>query len=255
MAIIYVLACLTVLLVNLPLVPAAIGAIFAGAFTGAGVAGGVIGALVVGFQRAAFSNEAGLGSAPIAHSAVKTRHPATEGYVAMLEPFVDTVVICTMTALTIVVADTPYWRDAQAAALAGEDPAGVTVTSSAFETVLPWFPYVLTLAVALFAISTMITWGYYGQKAWTYLFGRTAVSERVYQVVFCLFVVVGSVLTLGAVLDFADAVLFLLALFNITGLYLLAPVVKEEVEAFRAARRNGDVVEMAPAERRATTRS
>ena len=250
MAIIYVVACLIVILVNLPLVPAALGAIFGGAFTGAGVAGGVIGALIVGFQRAAFSNEAGLGSAPIAHSAVKTRHPATEGYVAMLEPFIDTVVVCTMTALTIVVADTPYWRDAQVAAAAGEDPAGVTVTSSAFATVLPWFPYVLTLAVALFAISTMITWGYYGQKAWTYLFGRSTVSERIYQVVYCLFVVVGSVLTLGAVLDFADAVLFLLALFNIIGLYLLAPVVKEEVQAFRAARRNGDVVEMSPAERR-----
>jgi alanine or glycine:cation symporter, AGCS family len=255
MAIIYVLACLIVLLVNLPLVPAALGAIFGGAFTGAGVAGGVIGALIVGFQRAAFSNEAGLGSAPIAHSAVKTRHPATEGYVAMLEPFIDTVVICTMTALTIVVADTPYWRQSQAAAAAGEDPAGVTVTSSAFETVLPWFPYVLTLAVALFAISTMITWGYYGQKAWTYLFGRSTVSERIYQAVFCLFVVVGSVLTLGAVLDFADAVLFLLALFNIIGLYLLAPVVKEEVAAFRAARRSGEVVEMAPAERRAASRT
>lgn len=120
---------------------------------------------------------------------------------------------------------------------------------------LPWFPYVLTLAVALFAISTMITWGYYGQKAWTYLFGRSTVSERIYQAVFCLFVVVGSVLTLGAVLDFADAVLFLLALFNIIGLYLLAPVVKEEVAAFRAARRSGEVVEMAPAERRAASRT
>ncbi|GAA4852780.1 alanine/glycine:cation symporter family protein [Actinomycetospora corticicola] len=253
MAIVYVVACLTVLLVNLPLIPAAVGAIVGGAFTGAGVAGGAVGALIVGFQRAAFSNEAGLGSSPIAHSAVKTRHPATEGYVAMLEPFVDTVVVCTMTALTIVVADTPFWREAQTAAAAGEDPSGVVVTSSAFETVLPWFPYVLTLAVALFAISTMITWGYYGQKAWTYLFGRSTVSERVYQAVFSLFVVIGSVLTLGSVLDFADAVLFLLALFNIIGLYLLAPVVKQEVDAFRAARRSGEVVEMAPAERRAST--
>ena len=114
---------------------------------------------------------------------------------------------------------------------------------------------VLTLAVAQFAFSTRITWGYYGQKAWTYLFGRSTVSERIYQVVFCLFVVVGSVLTLGAVLDFADAVLFLLALFNITGLYLLAPVVKREVEAFGAARRSGEVVEMSPAERQREARS
>lgn len=254
MAIIYVGACLTVLAVNLPLIPAAFAAIFSGALTGAGVTGGVIGALIVGFQRAAFSNEAGLGSAPIAHSAVKTRHPATEGYVAMLEPFIDTVVICTMTALTITVADTPFWRESRAAAAAGEDPEGVTITSSAFETVLPWFPYVLTLAVALFAISTMITWGYYGEKAWTYLFGRSTLSVRTYQGIFCFFIVVGSVLTLGAVLDFADAVLFLLALFNITGLYILAPVVKEEVEAFRASRRSGEVVEMSPTERRAEDR-
>jgi AGCS family alanine or glycine:cation symporter len=252
MAIIYVLACLTVIIVNAPLIPAAIGAIFAGAFTGAGVTGGVIGALIVGFQRAAFSNEAGLGSAPIAHSAVKTRNPVTEGYVALLEPFIDTVVICTMTALTIVVADTQYWRDARLAyATQDADPAGVTVTSSAFETVLPWFPYVLALAVALFAISTMITWGYYGQKAWDYLFGRSPLSKRVYIGVYCLFIVVGSVLTLGAVLDFADSVLFLLALVNIIGLYILAPVVKEEVKAFRDKRRSGEIVEMSSADRRA----
>jgi alanine or glycine:cation symporter, AGCS family len=242
MAIIYVTACLIVIVVNIGQVPAAIGAIFSGAFTGAGVAGGAIGALIIGFQRAAFSNEAGLGSAPIAHSAVRTKHPVTEGYVALLEPFIDTVVICTMTALTIIIAGTPFWRAAQAAAFAGEDtPDGVIVTSDAFATVLPWFPYVLTLAVALFALSTIITWGYYGQKAWTYLFGLSPVSERVYQIVFCLFVVVGSVLTLGSVLSFADAVLFLLALFNIIGLYLLAPVVKREVMEYREKMRSGEV--------------
>ncbi len=252
MAIIYITACLVVIIVNAPLIPQAFGAIFAGAFTSGGVVGGAIGALIVGFQRAAFSNEAGLGSSPIAHSAVKTRNPITEGYVAMLEPFVDTVVVCTMTAVTIIVADTPYWREAQIAyATQDADPAGVTVTSSAFETVLPWFPYVLALAVALFAISTMITWGYYGDKAWSYLFGRSQLSRRTYIGVYCLFIVVGSVLTLGAVLDFADSVLFLLALVNITGLYILAPVVKEEVTAFRDKRRNGEIVEMSPADRRA----
>jgi alanine or glycine:cation symporter, AGCS family len=245
MAIVYVTACLVVIAVNLPQVPAAFGAILSGAFTGAGVAGGAVGALIVGFQRAAFSNEAGLGSAPIAHSAVKTRHPVTEGYVALLEPFIDTVVICTMTALTIVIAGTAYWRDAQATALAGGDtPDGVLVTSDAFGTVLPWFPYVLTVAVVLFAISTIITWGYYGQKAWTYLFGRSTLSERLYQAVFTLFVVVGSVLTLGSVLSFADAVLFLLALVNIIGLYLLAPVVKREMRDFSERLRTGDVTEV-----------
>jgi AGCS family alanine or glycine:cation symporter len=245
MGIIYVLACLVVIGFNLPQVPAAIGEILAGAFTGAGVTGGVIGALIVGFQRAAFSNEAGLGSAPIAHSAVRTKHPVTEGYVALLEPFIDTVVVCTMTALTIVIAGTPFWNDARAtAAGGGETPDGVLVTSNAFETVLPWFPYVLTLAIALFAVSTMLTWGYYGQKAWTYLFGRSRFSERLYQTIFCLFIVVGSVLTLGSVLAFADAVLFLLALFNIAGLYLLAPVVKREVLAYRDKLRSGEVKEL-----------
>jgi AGCS family alanine or glycine:cation symporter len=235
MAIIYVAACLIVILLNITSIPAAIGEIITGAFSADSVAGGAIGALIVGFQRAAFSNEAGLGSASIAHSAVKTRRPVTEGYVALLEPFIDTVVICTMTALTIVVAQTQFWKDAQATVLAGGPrPDGVTVTSESFGTVLPWFPYVLTVAVVLFAVSTIITWSYYGEKAWVYLFGKSKGSEAAYRIIFCVFTVVGSVLTLGSVLDFADAVLFALALFNIIGLYLLAPVVKRELKAFRA---------------------
>lgn len=242
MAIIYVTACLIVILVNIDSVPSAFGEIIGGAFSPEGVVGGAIGALIVGFQRSAFSNEAGLGSAPIAHSAVKTKNPITEGYVALLEPFIDTVIVCTMTALTIVIAKTQFWEDAKLAYVQnGETADGVTVTSESFATVLPWFPYVLTLAVALFAISTMITWGYYGQKAWGFLFGKSRVSERVYQVIFCLFVVAGSVLTLGSVLDFADAVLFLLALFNIIGLYLLVPVVRREVRDFTAKLRSGEV--------------
>lgn len=252
MALIYVAACLTVIAVNIDQVPAAFGAIISGAFTAEGVVGGAIGALIVGFQRAAFSNEAGLGSATIAHSAVRTRNPVTEGYVAMLEPFIDTVVICTMTALAIVIAATPFWRDAQDAYFTsgGEiSTDGVLITSDAFETVLPWFPYVLTLAVALFAISTMITWGYYGQKAWTYLFGKSALTERIYQGIFVLFIVVGSVLTLGSVLNFADAVLFLLALVNIIGLYILAPVVKKEVISFRDRMASGEVRELDPSEK------
>jgi alanine or glycine:cation symporter, AGCS family len=242
MGILYVAACLIVIGVNISGVPDAVGAIVSGAFSPEGVVGGAIGALIVGFQRAAFSNEAGLGSAPIAHSAVKTKHPVTEGYVALLEPFIDTVVICTMTALTIVIAKTQYWTDAQASVFGGgEVPDGVTVTSESFETVLPWFPYVLTLAVALFALSTLITWAYYGQKAWTYLFGKSPASERLYQLIFCLFIIAGSVLTLGSVLSFADAVLFLLALFNIIGLYLLAPVVKQELTSFRNKISSGEI--------------
>ncbi|SFA77279.1 alanine or glycine:cation symporter, AGCS family [Amycolatopsis marina] len=242
MTLIYVTACLIVILVNFTDVPGAIGEIITGAFAPESVAGGAIGALIVGFQRAAFSNEAGLGSAPIAHSAVKTKHPVTEGYVALLEPFIDTVIVCTMTALTIVIAKTQFWTDGKATVFAGgEVPDGVTVTSESFATVLPWFPYVLTVAVVLFAVSTIITWGYYGERAWVYLFGSSMVVKRIYHFVFCFFVVAGSVLTLGAVLDFADAVLFLLALFNIIGLYLLMPVVKRELKSFREKMRTGEV--------------
>ncbi|MFJ8195257.1 alanine:cation symporter family protein, partial [Streptomyces sp. NPDC096094] len=198
-------------------------AIIEGAFNPQGVAGGVLGALIIGFKRAAFSNEAGLGSAPIAHSAVKTKHPASEGLVALLEPFIDTVVICTMTALTIVIANPDSL---------GKDIGGVTITSDAFETVLPWFPYVLTVAVMLFAISTVLTWGYYGLKAWTYLFGRSRTSEVTYKVLYTVFAIAGSLLTLQTLIDLADAVLFSLAVINIIGLYLLAPVVKRELNTF-----------------------
>ncbi|MGB8943714.1 MAG: alanine/glycine:cation symporter family protein [Streptomyces sp.] len=229
MAGIYIVACLVVILVHVTAVPAAIGTIIEGAFNPQGVAGGVLGALIVGFKRAAFSNEAGLGSAPIAHSAVKTKHPASEGLVALLEPFIDTVVICTMTALTIVIANPASWGEAR------KDPdsiGGVTITSDAFATVMPWFPYILTIAVMLFAISTVLTWGYYGLKAWTYLFGRSKASELTYKVVYTLFAIAGSLLTLQTLIDMADAVLFMLAVINIIGLYLLAPIVKRELNSF-----------------------
>ncbi|MGA9870936.1 MAG: alanine/glycine:cation symporter family protein [Rhodococcus sp. (in: high G+C Gram-positive bacteria)] len=249
MAIVYVAACGIVIAVNYASVPSAFVAIFEGAFSPEGVAGGILGVMIIGFQRAAFSNEAGLGSAAIAHSAVKTRHPVTEGFVAMLEPFIDTVVICTATALTIVIANTQTWQDQrQIVAETGEIPAGgVTLTSDAFETVLPWFPYVLTVAVALFALSTAITWAYYGLQAWTSLFGRSRFSRTFFNTMFCIFTVIGTVLSLGSVLDFADATLFLLALVNITGLYLLLPVVKREIisyQQFRRGERTDETVEM-----------
>lgn len=228
MAGIYIAACLIVILVNVTAVPDAIVSIVEGAFNPEGVAGGVLGALIIGFKRAAFSNEAGLGSAPIAHSAVKTNHPASEGLVALLEPFIDTVIICTMTALTIVIASPDSWDEARD----GKSIGGVTITSDAFETVLPWFPYILTVAVLLFAISTVLTWGYYGLKAWTYLFGRSKTSELTYKVIYTVFAIAGSLLTLQTLIDMADAVLFTLAVINIIGLYLLAPVVKRELNSF-----------------------
>ncbi|MEV6575028.1 alanine/glycine:cation symporter family protein [Streptomyces sp. NPDC051577] len=229
MAGIYIAACLVVILVNVSAVPSAISSIIEGAFNPQGVAGGVLGALIVGFKRAAFSNEAGLGSAPIAHSAVKTKHPASEGLVALLEPFIDTVVICTMTALTIVIANPASYVELRNG---GESIGGVTITSDAFGTVLPWFPYILTIAVMLFAISTVLTWGYYCMKAWTHLFGRSQASELTFKVMYTLFAVAGSLLTLQTLIDMADAVLFMLAVINIIGLYLLAPVVKRELNSF-----------------------
>ncbi|WP_336921717.1 alanine/glycine:cation symporter family protein [Aquipuribacter sp. SD81] len=244
MAIVYVLACLTVIAFNAGAVPDALASIVTGAFDPEGVAGGVLGVLVVGFQRAAFSNEAGLGSAAIAHSAVKTKRPVTEGYVALLEPFIDTVIICTMTAVTIVVASPQSWLDARAAYAAGEDPSpdGVVLTSDAFATVIPWFPAVLAVAVALFAFSTLITWSYYTLKAWTTLFGRSRLSELVFKVLYCVFIVLGAVLTFSDVLNFADSMLFVCALVNILGLYLLAPEVNRMLRDYVAARRSGEVV-------------
>ncbi|MFC8900112.1 alanine/glycine:cation symporter family protein [Streptomyces cinereoruber] len=231
MAGIYIAACLVVIAVNVTAVPSAVSTIIEGAFDPQGVAGGVLGALIIGFKRAAFSNEAGLGSAPIAHSAVKTKHPASEGLVALLEPFIDTVVICTMTALTIVIANPASYVEVREG---GESIGGVTITSDAFGTVLPWFPYILTVAVMLFAVSTVLTWGYYGLKAWTHLFGRSRASEITYKVVYTVFAVAGSLLTLQTLIDMADAVLFMLAVINIIGLYLLAPVVKRELNTFLA---------------------
>ncbi|RKN50098.1 D-alanine glycine permease, partial [Streptomyces klenkii] len=229
----YVTACLLVIGFNATDLPDAFGAILSGAFAPEGVAGGLVGALIMGFQRAAFSNEAGVGSAPIAHAAVKTKRPATEGLVALIEPFLDTVVICTMTALTIVVAGGPAYLEARDTAAAGGEisgtTAGISITSDAFETALPWFPAVLTLAVFLFAFSTIITWGYYGQQAWAHLFGAGRVTGTVYKVLFCLMIMVGTLLSLGTLVDLADAFLFMAAVANIIGLYLLAPVVRREL--------------------------
>jgi AGCS family alanine or glycine:cation symporter len=250
MAVTYLVACALVILGNLTNVPDAIGAIVTGAFNPAGIAGGFVGVLVIGFQRAAFSNEAGVGSAPIAHSAVKTKHPVSEGFVAMLEPFIDTVIICTMTALTIVIADTTFYNDAQASVLdGGTPPDGVVVTSRAFETFLPQFPVVLAVAVALFAFSTLITWSYYTLKAWTSVFGRSPGSELTFKIVFCLFTVVGSVMTFESVLLFADSMLFVCAIVNLLACYILLPKVRDEMRSFLDGVKTGRIEQVPKAER------
>ncbi len=234
MAVFYIAACIIVLLWNFTSIPEAIGAIFTGAFTPEGVAGGAIGALIVGFQRAAFSNEAGLGSASVAHSAVRTKEPATEGFVAMLEPFIDTVVICTMTALTIVI--TGAYKNPDASEL-----GGVALTSDAFETVLPWFPNVLAIAVVLFAFSTMISWSYYGMKATGYLFGDSVLAENVFKGVFLVFTVIGSAAALGPVINFSDSMIFLMSIPNLIGLYLMAPVIRSVIQSYYQRVQSGEV--------------
>ncbi|MHA7292595.1 alanine/glycine:cation symporter family protein [Arthrobacter sp. HLT1-21] len=245
MAFIYVAACLTVIIVNIEQVPAAIGAIIDGAFNPQGFVGGVLGVMIVGFQRASFSNEAGVGSAAIAHSAVKTRRPVSEGFVALFEPLIDTVLICTMTALAIVIAGTPSLQAGIDQVQGGGDaPDGVILTSDAFATVIPWFPIVLAIAVALFAYSTLITWSYYGLKAWEFLFGRGKTAEVVYKIVFLFFTVVGCVLSFGQVIKFADAALFLCAFINLLGVYMLLPVIKREMREYLADRKSGKLLQL-----------
>jgi AGCS family alanine or glycine:cation symporter len=234
MAVIYVLAGLTIILMNFTLVPSAIGAIIDGAFTAEGISGGVIGVLFQGFKRAAFSNEAGVGSAAIAHSAVQTNRPVTEGFVALYEPFVDTIVVCTITALVIIITGT--WDPSV-------DPsAGVQLTSKAFGSAISWFPYVLTVAVLLFAFSTMISWSYYGLKSWTFLFGENKFTDATFKLLFLFFVVVGSSMQLGSVIDFSDAMIFAMAFPNLLGCYFLLPVVKKELNEYWADYKSGKLV-------------
>src|SRR5690606_35299391 len=196
MGVLYVGTSLIIVLANYDRIGWAFGQIFEGAFTGLGIAGGMIGALIQGFRRAAFSNEAGVGSAAIAHSAVKTREPVTEGYVALLEPFIDTVVICTLTALVIIVTGVVPPPGAV---------NGVALTSSAFASAFSWFPAVLALAVNLFAFSTMIAWAYYGSKCWTYLLGENRMLDILFKLIFCGFVVIGATMNLESVLEFSDS--------------------------------------------------
>ncbi|CAA0235456.1 alanine/glycine:cation symporter family protein [Tenacibaculum maritimum] len=228
---IYFLAAIIILTVNFSQIGNAFGQIIDGAFNAKGITGGLLGVLIIGFQRAAFSNEAGVGSAAIAHSAVKTKYPASEGLVALLEPFIDTVVVCTMTALVIIITN----GNGDIMTYGVKSPNGVLATSKAFASVLPWFPYVLTIAVVLFAFSTMLSWSYYGLQGWMYLFGRSKASDYAYKILFCLFIIVGSAASLGAVTDFSDAMIFAMAVPNVIGLFFLFPKVREELSIYLKA--------------------
>jgi len=227
----YVLGALIVIGVNIENIGIAFSAIIDGAFSPSALKGGFIGVLIVGFRRAAFSNEAGVGSAAIAHSAAKTNHPPSEGFVALLEPFIDTVVVCTLTALVLIFTGMHEV----------EGLTGVQLTTSAFGSVVSWFPYVLSAAVFLFAFSTMISWSYYGMRAWSYVFGRSKTNEIVYKVVFLVFIIVGASISLGAVLDFSDMMILAMSFPNIIGLIILSGEVREDLREYMRKLKNGEL--------------
>jgi len=244
MALLYILACIYILTINFSFIDDAIALIIREAFnpTAVGV-GGIIGVLMVGFQRAAFSNEAGAGSASIAHSAVKTKYAASEGLVALLEPFIDTVVICTMTALVIITFNSTgafvYGGDGMGGVMIdGVMYEGAGITQKAFAQYIPGSDIFLTIAVVLFAVSTMISWSYYGLQSWKFLFGRGRVADLTYKVLFLMFVVIGAAASMNSIWAFSDAMIFAMVFPNMIGLYFLFPIVKEQLKKYLEAIKN-----------------
>lgn len=240
MAVLYLLACIYIILINLTLVDDAISLIISQAFNPKAIGvGGIIGVLLVGFKRAAFSNEAGAGSASIAHSAVKTKYSASEGLVALLEPFIDTVVICTMTALVIIIFNFggafEYGGTNGIVLIDGIPYEGAGITSMAFAEYIPYSNVFLTVAVVLFAVSTMISWSYYGLQSWKYLFGRGKAADLTYKLLFLLFVIIGAAASMNSIWAFSDAMIFAMVFPNMVGLYFLFPVVKKQLNRYLKA--------------------
>jgi alanine or glycine:cation symporter, AGCS family len=227
----YVLACIYIILTFIGDVPAAIGLIFTEAFDPQAVGGGFIGVMVIGIKRAVFSNEAGIGSAAIAHSAAKVKYPVEEGVVSLLEPFIDTIVVCTMTALVIIL------TGAYGSAIDSSD--GAALTSQAMGGVVSWFPHVLSVAVLLFAFSTMISWSYYGERCWAYLFGDG--SSMVYRLLFLVFTFLGSIVTATNILDFSDLMILAMAFPNILGVLLLSGGVRSDLTDYLAKLESGEI--------------
>ena len=240
MALMYILACLYIIGTNITFVDDAFGMIFSQAFNPKAGLGGLLGVLITGFRRAAFSNEAGAGSASIAHSAVKTKYAASEGLVALLEPFIDTVVICTMTALVIIIFNGDntvfqYGGEGGIVTIAGQQVEGAAITAAAFSKYISFSGPFLTIAVVLFAISTMISWSYYGLQSWMYIFGKSKISDLTYKIIFLLFIVIGAAGDMSAVWTFSDAMILALVFPNMIGLFFLFPKVKEELNRYLAA--------------------
>jgi len=236
MCLLYVAACLYVILANVTLLPAAVAAIVRGAFAPEAVAGGFLGCLVIGIKRAAFSNEAGIGSAAIAHSAARSEYPVQEGIVSLLEPFIDTVVVCTMTALVIVI--TGICSDESCAAYIAGDQ-GAALTSAAMARQISWFPQVLSVAIFLFSYSTMISWSYYGERCWTWLFGESCTI--VYRLLFLTFTFLGSVVTAGNILVFSDLMILGMAFPNVLGVAILSGLVARDLADYRTKLATGAV--------------
>lgn len=241
MAVMYILACLYIIGSNFALVDDAISQIITEAFKPKAIGvGGVIGVLLIGFRRAAFSNEAGAGSASIAHSAVKTKYSASEGLVALLEPFIDTVLICTMTALVIVIYNMggvfDYGGDGSGVVLIDGLPyEGAGITSKAFANYIPYSNVFLTIAVVLFAVSTMISWSYYGLQSWKFLFGRGQAMDLTYKFLFLVFIIIGAAASMDSIWAFSDAMIFAMVFPNMVGLYFLFPEVKQQLKRYLKA--------------------
>ena len=236
MVLIYLLACLWIILNHVSEIPHVIGLIFTEAFTLDAGIGGLVGVLVQGFKRAAFSSEAGIGSAAIAHATARVAYPVRQGIVALMEPFIDTVIICTMTALVIII--TGVYTDAQYAPLIAANQ-GAALTSAAFGTVISWFPIILSISVVLFAYSTMISWSYYGERCWTYMFGERA--SMAYRIMFVIFVVIGSMTSATNILDFSDLMLLSMAFPNFIALYVLHGKVRDQLHTYLSRLRSGEL--------------
>ena len=232
MAGIYITAALVIIFGNITAVPAAFVTIFESAFNPAAGVGGIIGVIVVSMQRAVYSTEAGLGSATMAHAAAKTREPVSEGMVALMEPFIDTVIVCTMTALVIIITGV-Y--------VGGEGTEGISLTSEAFGSVISWFPWVLALAAFLFAYSTIISWGYYSSRVWEFVFGGSKTSMATFKTVFCLALIPGAAIPLDKVVSLMDSMFFLMAVPNVIGIYLLAPELKRDLKSYLARLKSGEI--------------
>jgi AGCS family alanine or glycine:cation symporter len=222
MCLLYILACLVVLGANFTNIPAALSEIVTTAFAPDAVAGGVVGALIAGFRRAAFANEAGLGSAPMAHATVRTKEPMSQGFAALMEPFLDCVIICLLTALVVVVSGVHETSASE----------GIALTSDAFATVVPWFPIVLAVVAILFALSTVLSWGYYGEQAWTWLFSERKASRLAYRAFLCGVLSISATLEIGQVVNIVDSLNFSMAIPNLIAVYLLLPELRSDLKDY-----------------------